>query len=112
MNAKRRVLVDILAATLGVAASWIVADLVVAIDERRKPLIADLKKFPYHFAHNERMAGVFHFGQSAYDTMHAGYHASKVYRAPVYHGTQALASVIRFGYHVAWAYVKHYQASR
>jgi len=111
VSAKRRILVDILAATLGVAASWIVADLVVAIDERRKPLLLDLKKFPHHFANNERMAGVFHIGQSEYDTMHAAYHTSKVRKGPVYHGAQALVSLFRFGYHIAWAYARHYQAS-
>lgn len=109
----RRAAVDLVAAAAGLAASWIVADLIVAAHERRRPLIADLKNLPKHLTQSERMAGVFHIGQGYQDGMAGAYHINKVVmtRSKMFYGMQAAFCGVRIIYHVV-AYCLHHRDSK
>lgn len=104
----RNTLVDVTAALAGVVASWVVADLVLAVAERRRPLVAEPRRVGRHFTGNERLAGVYHLGQGGYDALHICYHA--VYsrrKTPTTHLMQAAFSCARLAYHIVHAYAVH-----
>jgi hypothetical protein len=112
MSRTRDVLIDLTAAVAGVAASWIVGDAILSIAEGKKPLILEPHKFKEHFK-GERTAGGFHLAMSLYDTMHISYHGMKTVTSPgkrSYYAGQGLVSVVKWGYHVAWAYRRHFDS--
>lgn len=105
---------DILSVLAGVAASWVVCDIIVALDERRKPWVLEPRTLPEQVKSNERMQGNFHLAMAFYDCMFTAHHAYKVVQEPrrrLYHGVQLLYGAFLLGYHTVWAYRRHRRAS-